>query len=288
MNLSTFCKLARIQHAFMLALATLTAEVIVAGVGGLQLQLALLSLVPPFFIGAASFVLNDYFDVEADKKNKRFERPLVSGKAKKTEALAAAIVLFAVGVASSFFVNSTAFAIAVVFALLAIAYNWKLKDLPLVGNAYIAASMAIALVYGNFVVSSRLTDAVLVISLVAFLAGLAREIVKTVQDMEGDRKARKANTLPFVVGVEKCLALSLAFYALAIALSVSVFFYVKPFAFNFAYLAPVLAADLLFAFAAVLPIKKQSKENFEASRKYSLRALALGLASFLAGTLVKI
>lgn len=288
MNLSTFCKLARIQHAFMLALATLIAEVITAGVAGLKLELALLSLIPPFFIGAASFVLNDYFDVEADKKNKRTERPIVAGKATKKEALQSAIILFVAGIAASSLINSTAFAIAVVFALLAVAYNWKLKDLPLVGNAYIAASMAIALVYGNFVVSSELSNAVAFISLIAFLSGLAREIAKTVQDMEGDRKARKANTLPFVIGVKNSLALSLALYALAIALSISVFFYIEPFAFNLAYLAPVIAADFLFAFAAVLPIKKQSKENFETSRKYSLYALALGLASFLAGMLVKI
>ncbi len=285
-NFKSFCKLSRIEHAFMLALAAVIAQIIALGTASLDSRLMLLSIIPPFFIGAASFILNDYFDVEADKANKRLERPLVNGTVKKQEALAASIILFIVGVIASWFVNFTAFEIAVVFAVLAVAYNYKLKELPLIGNVYIASSMAIALVYGNYVVSQTLSSSILFITLIAFLVGLAREITKTVQDMEGDRKARKARTLPFIIGTKNSLAFSLSLYALSILLSLAVFFYIPPFAYNLAYLAPVLATDLLIAHSAALPIKKQTQKNFEKARKYSLYALFSGLVSFLLGAVI--
>ncbi|MFN7157085.1 MAG: UbiA family prenyltransferase, partial [Erythrobacter cryptus] len=84
-------------------------------------------------------------------------------------------------------------------------------------------------------------------SALAFITGLGREIAKTVQDMEGDRRARKATTLPMLFGVRNSLISAIALYWLAILLSFIPFFSIFPFRGNLTYLLLILVCDTLLA-----------------------------------------
>ena len=81
------------------------------------------------FLEASTFALNDYYDFEIDKKNKRDDRPLVRGDISKNSAIYLFFILFPLGIISSYFVNYTCFIIALITAIFAIFYDVILKKL---------------------------------------------------------------------------------------------------------------------------------------------------------------
>ncbi|MBI4399915.1 UbiA family prenyltransferase [Candidatus Micrarchaeota archaeon] len=278
MKIKDLVDLTRPEHALMLAIAVIIGEIITFQ-GLPPLDLILLSILPPIFIQFGSFSLNDFLDVESDKLNKRLDRPLVRGEIKPETALYVAIISFISGNLFAYFINPTCLLISIVFSILAILYNYKLKDIALLGNAYIASTMAIPFIFGNFVVSKELTTLTIILGAIAFIAGLAREIIKSIQDMEGDIIARKSKTLPVIVGPRNSAYLAILLYIGLIKMSL------VPYLFN--YLSYSILSILLLVLADLLilviciKVLSQTKEAFRFARSYSLIALFLGLLSYL-------
>lgn len=269
-----FWKLTRFEHAVMLAFAVFIAETIALGALPSFTLVIALSLLVPVFSEMGSFALNDYMDMETDRLNKKNDRPLVKGTIKPETALAFAIISLAISTVLAYFVGVLGFIIALAFNLVAILYNWKLKDLPLAGNVYIALTMAIPFVFGSFVVSPVLSPVVVALALLGFVAGLAREIVKSVQDMEGDAKARGSKTLPVVIGRKMALAVSIGLYLSFIPLTA------VPFAMGLEPaplpLAFVGAADALILGICYIIIRSPGR-SFGFARNASLAAFMLGM-----------
>ena len=221
-KLLAYKRLFRIEHAIMLSAAVLLGELISARALSLPLppiDKILFSLAVPFFIEMGSFALNDYWDVKTDTENKRKDRPIASGEISPKSALFASAICYLLGIAAAIPLPTYAFFIAIFFALFSILYNLKLKDVALLGNAYIAASMAIPFVFGNIIVSDMPSLPLLAIADVAFVAGLGREIIKSVEDVEGDVKHRKSGSLPALVGVPNAIFGAQACYAILVPLS---------------------------------------------------------------------
>ncbi len=107
--------------------------------------------------------------------------------------------------------------------MLAISYSYKLKEILLAGNSYIAFSMAIPFIFGNYVESTTLHSSILIISTMIFISGLAREIHGTIRDYYGDIRVRAARTLPTVIGTGVSANVAFALYAVAIAISAYIF-----------------------------------------------------------------
>jgi len=280
-NFRAFARLTRIEHALMLCVAVLAGQVM-ALQGFPGPAFALLSFVPPFMIEVAAFSINDYFDVEVDRRNRRLDRPLVSGEIPKQAALYLSIVAAAVGVGAAWFVNPACFAIALAFALASFLYSFRLKDMGLVGNSYVAGTMAVPFVYGNLSAGPALLESVALLSIIAFLAGLAREVMGAVRDVEGDRERAGAKTFPMLVGSGPALAFAAILYFAAIALSIVPFLAIPGYAGNPAYLLLVGACDAILAWVAV-GMLGGSGEFLERARYLSLFAMALGTLAFLAG-----
>lgn len=280
MDIKELAKLTRFEHALMLAFAVLIAETIVLGSLPPLSMAIVLSLFVPVFSEMGAFALNDYLDIETDRLNKKLERPLVKGTISPAFALYFSIVSLLLSTVMAYFINIIAFAIAVLFNLLAVAYNWKLKDIMLMGNIYIALTMAIPFIFGNFVVSDTLSVLAVVLALLGFIAGLAREIVKSVQDMEGDVKARRSKTLPVVIGKKQSLVVAVVLYLLFIPLTVSPFF----LGLCVSVLPAVLiaAADLTIVLVCYNILAHQA---YKFARNASLLAFALGMAGLFLASL---
>ncbi|MFH1260819.1 MAG: UbiA family prenyltransferase [Candidatus Micrarchaeota archaeon] len=274
-------KLTRFEHAIMLAFAVLIAETVVLGSFPQITLIIILSLLVPMFSEMGSFALNDYLDIETDRLNKKTDRPLVRGTISPRFAFYFAICSIIISIALSYFINVFAFAIAIIFNMLAIAYNWKLKDLPLMGNVYIATTMAIPFIFGNFVVSQLLSPLALILALLGFLAGLAREIIKSVQDMEGDIKARKSKTLPVLIGKCASVKIAIVFYLLFIPLTALPF--VSGLRYDVLPAIFVTAADLIIILICYNLI---SKEDFVFARNTSLVAFVLGMIGLFVAALL--
>src|SRR3989338_4593574 len=264
MQFSDFFKLVRFEHAIMLAIAVFIVETVVLGHIPEFTILILLSLLVPIFSEMGSFALNDYLDVDSDRLNKKTERPLVRGAIKPDFAFKFAWLAFIVSTVLAFFINIPTFVIALMFNAFAILYNYKLKDMPLLGNIYIASTMAIPFIFGNFAVSARLR----VISLVL---------------------ARKAQTLPILIGRKNASIFAVIFYIMFIPLSYTPFLYglkmsAIPMILIFIGNLGILY-NILLVYKAIHESDKSSKQYLKKARNVTLAALFIGLVGYLAAVI---
>ena len=285
-KLTAILKLTRFEHSLMLVVAVVAAELLAKGLP--QVPILLLSLISPVLISMGSFAINDYFDVEVDKLNKKVKRPLVNGALNLRQALYIAIATFVIGVAASAFINLPSFIVALVFAALAFLYSYRLKEMLLVGNVYIAFSMVIPFIYGSYVVGEEtIIGGIVLISVMIFATGLAREINGTVRDFAGDVKARKLRSLPKYIGLKGAAVVSLILYLFAISISIYLFLYVTPFKANLAYAFMVAITDVLLLYVAA-GYAHGKERLYERMRTLSLAAMTLALIAILLAPLISV
>ena len=280
-----FLRLTRIEHSLMLVVAVLAAELIAGGLPGYFILA--MSLVTPIFISMASFAINDYFDLETDRANGHTERPLVAGAISRKSALLITGITLFVGVAASAFINAYAFVIALVFGALAMLYSYRLKDMLLVGNSYIALSMVIPFIYGSFVVSDSMGANIIIVCFIIFLSGLAREIHGMMRDYRGDTRIRHSKNVVYYFGMRRSGLVALLLYLEAVVLSIALFFMYAPFAYNLAYAAPIVIVDTLLLYVgAVMTKKKVGVREFANGRNISLTMMGVALLTFLISAIV--
>jgi len=181
----------------------------------------LLLVLATLLIGAGGYVINDVLDVEIDQINKPAKRVIgrriseVTGNNLHFNLTAAGIVF---GIAFSYLVGNIFLGILFVIIPTALFYySFKYKYLPAIGNLVVSLLAAlVVLIYWLFefyhlksqpelfIDASRsfpqLNRFVLAFALFAFLTTLIREIVKDVQDIEGDTRFG-CRTLPIVLGL---------------------------------------------------------------------------------------
>jgi len=276
-------ELMRLEHGLMLIVAIFIGALI-AGRGLPPADKTLFAFLTALFLQAATFALNDYYDLEVDRLNRRMDRPLVRGDLSPKAALGVYFLLLPAGIITGALVNTTCLIIALLNALLASLYDVKLKEFKIVGNFYIAFAMAIPFLFGATAVSREIPPVIYLLAAVAFLAGAGREIMKDVQDVEGD-KARGTRSFPTYLGSRGACALAALFYLIAVFLSIIPFihqvdedYYRDPF-----YLVAVLVTDAVLIYVAGKLLQKPLSVGLERYRKVTLAALGMGLLAFLIG-----
>jgi geranylgeranylglycerol-phosphate geranylgeranyltransferase len=280
---ASILKLTRAEHSVMLIVALLSAEIISGGLPGLWTLV--LSLATAVFLSMSAFAINDYFDIRVDRANKK-NRPLVTGDLTPGMALFVAASCMLIGIAASIFINAYCIVIAVIFGVLSIMYSYRLKELPLLGNAYVAFAMAIPFIFGNYVVTPLVGAPILLIFSLVFLAGLAREMDGTVRDYSGDLR-RRAVTLPRVIGARNTAFVGFVLYIMAIALSAYLFMHVRPFEGNLVYLGLIAISDIMLLYSGVVYALGMRK-RYDTVRNVSLGGMALALLCILISALVYI
>jgi geranylgeranylglycerol-phosphate geranylgeranyltransferase len=296
-KLKAIWELMRLGHGVMLFIAILIGSLISQKTLFNNLNLPLLNIFLTFFtalfLEASTFALNDYYDLEIDRINKRTDRPLVRGDLSPKTALNIFYLLFPLGLLCSYFVNMTCFLIALITALISVLYDAKMKKIKLIGNFYIAYIMAIPFVFGGATVLGNnafsleaINPVIYVIALIAFLAGAGREIMKDVMDFEGDKR-QGVKSFPRYIGIRASNGIAAIFYLCAIALSFLPFFLVSFGVYyqNIIYFILVFITDtMLLSTCLQLVFKKQPNMKFH--RKYTLVAIFIGLLAFLVGAFI--
>lgn len=228
-----------------------------------------------FLISGAGNVINDYFDIRIDSIN-RPERPIPSGRVKLKEALYFSYILFSLGSLLAISINPICGFIALFNSLLLIFYAKTLKVTPLLGNLSIGYLTGSSFLFGASVFGFEGLEALFVLFLLAALAITAREIVKDIEDMEGD-KMDGADTLPLRVGAKKASYLAVLIGFLAVFLSPLPFLMLV---LGLRYLYLVLLADLGFL-AAIYQLL--ARNNPTKSSKMFKIAMFFALIAFIAG-----
>ncbi len=228
-----------------------------------------------FLISGAGNVINDYFDVKIDSIN-RPERPIPSGRVKLKEALYFSYILFGLGILLAISINLICGFIALLNSLLLILYAKTLKGTPFLGNLSIGYLTGSSFLFGASVFGFEGLEALFLLFLLAALAITAREIVKDIEDMEGD-KMEGADTLPLRIGAKKASYLAVLIGFLAMFLS-PLPYLMSVLGVRYLYL--VLLADLGFL-AAIYQILVRNNPT-KSSKMFKI-AMFFALIAFIAG-----
>jgi len=232
-----------------------------------------------FVITGAGNAINDYFDANIDAVN-RPDRPIPSGRITKNSAFRFSILLFAAGIIISSFIGSDRipFLIAVFNSFLLYFYASFLKRKVFIGNLSVSYLTGSTFLFGGAAYGGKGIQVTIVLFFLSMLATFAREIVKTIEDMEGDRKDG-ASTLPIIIGERPAAYAACIFGLIAVVLSPLPYLMKL---FNEYYLLFVGIADMIFLYAMFMILKKKPK----ASSKYFKVAMFFALLAFIAGSLL--
>ena len=151
-------------------------------------------------ITAAGYVINDYYDVKIDYVNKP-ERVVVGRFLKRRPVIILHATLNTLGVLAGVLVLWQIGAINFFVVGLLWLYSNQLKRLPLLGNLTVALLTGLSV----FVVYVLYRESIFLFATYAFFAffiSLIREIIKDMEDVEGDKKF-DCKTLPIAIGIRK-------------------------------------------------------------------------------------
>jgi len=277
MELKAFIEILRPHNCFIAGLVGILGSVVAIGKFP-EFNLALLIFSVVFLGCGGGDTINDYFDYEIDRIN-RPTRPLPRGAISRKTAFWYAIVLFAVGLVLASRINTNALLLALVAYVTMIVYAWKLKPLPFIGNLAVAFLAGITPIYGAVSVGKIGFAGYLAIC--AFLVNVAREIIKDIEDMEGD-KAEGAKTLPIVWGVKKSAYLASIF---GIATIIASILPVK-LGIGVGYFT-ILLVDFLVLSAIFDILKNPSPKVAGRSQRKLKLAIYLAVFSFLFGSITQ-
>lgn len=154
-------------------------------------------------VTAAGYMINDYYDVKIDYVNRPHEVVIGKGIKRRTIILLHTILNFtAVGL--GFLVSPKIALINFAAAFLLWFYSNKLKREPFIGNFTVAFLTALA-IYLMAIQYQKAELLILTYAIFAFFLNLIREIIKDIEDRQGDRK-HGCRTLPIVIGFRKTKA----------------------------------------------------------------------------------
>lgn len=171
-------------------------------------QISLISLkiltISTLLIAAAGYLINDYYDKEIDFINKAHKQNSLSKKA----LLKGSIILniIALTLSFTFALTHLIFWVFPCSIFLLWLYSFRLKGLPFIGNLSVALlSATVPFIYLSIQdlahAHTSSVDLIIIFSFLAFFSTLARELVKDIEDIEGD-KTQELKTIPILWGIK--------------------------------------------------------------------------------------
>lgn len=211
-------------------------------------------------IAAAGNIINDIYDVAIDKINKP-SMVLIGKKISEKSANTLFMVFNITGVVLGFYLSNVIgkpsfVAIFIITSALLYMYASYLKSVLVIGNIVISLLVALSvLMVGIFdllpaitslnqTTQSTVFSIILDYAMFAFMINLIREIVKDVQDMDGDKNGER-NTIPIAIGKSRTTYLIFALGTLSVLLTI---------AYMYIYLYENQVLMLYFLFLIVAPL----------------------------------
>ncbi len=153
--------------------------------GDYQVYKIILAAFSASFTLSAGNIINDIKDIETDKVSHP-KRPLAAGKITVNQAKVEYILLTVIAILLSVFIKLPALIIVITATVLLFLYSYYFKKVPILGNIIVSLLTGLVFIYGGEAVNNTL--AAIVPAVFAFLINLIREVVKDMQDVEGDLK----------------------------------------------------------------------------------------------------
>lgn len=235
-------------------------------------------------IAAAGYIINDHFDVNTDRKNKPGKN-MLEGMISVRLALRAYYIFNGIAILAGFYLSWMAgsFQLGLIFpAIIGLLwfYSSRYQRMPFWGNLIVAilSAMVLLIVWlfeffmllnnGDEFVSvigqlSAISKYVWAYALFAFLVSLFREILKDIQDMDGDMKMG-FRTLPVLWGINaaRITAGILTLLTIAALIGAQWYLYSKGFTLPFWYLLLAVQSLLLYLLYQLIISRKAEAYGF--------------------------
>lgn len=228
-------------------------------------------------VTAGANAINDSFDIEIDKINKP-DRPLPKGILSQSDAKLMWFLTSVIALFLNIFTNLLSLLIVAFSIVLLYFYSAKLKRTIVVGNFVVGMMTGMAFIYGGVAVGT--IERSIMSALFAFFSNFARELIKDVEDVEGD-KSNNAITLPVKYGIKPALmlatiSLSLLVFSTIYAMIVGIY--------SFAFFS-VLIADLLIVITILSMWQNHSVEKMKIVSNNLKLVMIVGLISIILGSI---
>ena len=272
--MNPYLALTRPGNMILTAIAVIAGSFIAAGpeIMDFQIEVATCCLCSMMLVGGGN-ALNDYNDRETDKENHP-ERPIPSGSISADAASVYAQALLGSGLLILLFGldNKMPFVIALIGIILLIVYENGLKAAGISGNITVGLMSGAVFLFAGMAVNDP--GPTLWMCGLAVLATITREIIKDVQDLEGDRDRR---TLPASIGIENSMRVAILFLLIAIGLSYTAMDQFDGMASN-AYLGGITLANGTMLFG----IYNAKQEDYFGGQKNIKQGMGLAMLAFIA------
>ena len=272
--MNPYLALTRPGNMILTAIAVIAGSFIAAGpeIMDFQIEVAICCVCSMMLVGGGN-ALNDYNDWETDKVNHP-ERPIPSESISADAASVYAQALLGLGLLILLFAldNKMPFVIALIGILLLIAYENGLKAAGISGNITVGLMSGAVFLFAGMAVNEP--GPTLWIFGLAVLATVTREIIKDVQDLEGDGDRR---TLPASIGIENSMRVAILFLLIAIGLSYTAMDQFDGMASN-AYLGGITLANGTMLFG----IYNAKQEDYFGGQKNLKQGMGIAMLAFIA------
>jgi geranylgeranylglycerol-phosphate geranylgeranyltransferase len=226
-------------------------------------------------ISGVGMAINDYVDIDTDTISHP-DRPLPSGEITKEAVLKLSVALFLVSLILTAFVNPICLGIAVLAIVLEVGYAQYLHKSLLGKNIIVSFVVALTFIFGGAAVGHVWARELWILAILTFIANVAREIIKDVEDIAGDQQTTR-KTFPMVFGIKWSNWYASLLLGLVIVLSPT------PFLLGIvgiAYLPLCIVTDIILLYA-ILRISKPTL-----AQKNIRYAMMVALGAFFAGALI--
>jgi len=269
-----YIALTRPGNAILTSIAVIAGAFIAKGpedILNFQTEIAICCVSAMMLVGGGN-ALNDYNDRESDKKNHP-ERPIPSGKISAENALTFAQSLIGLGLVILIFTldNKMPFVIALLGVITLIAYENGLKAAGIAGNIAVGLMSGAVFLYAGMAVNDP-GPTIWMFGL-AILATITREIVKDIQDLEGDKDRF---TLPTRIGIGASLNLATLILLVAIGLSYTAMGQFENMAWN-AYVGGITLANGTMLFG----IYNANQEDYFMGQKNIKQGMGIAMLAFI-------
>lgn len=155
------------------------------------------------FVASAIYIINDYKDIEADKKHPvKCQRPLAAGTVSKGGALAMFFLCLAGGIAIAFFIKPKFLFVLSLYFLLNLAYSFGLKNISILDVLILSIGFVLRVKAGGVINVIPVSQWLMImIFLLAFFMAIAKrrdDILIKAESGQDMRKASKGYNLDFL------------------------------------------------------------------------------------------
>lgn len=197
----------------------------------IRIQESLTTMFACVFVAAGGYVINDIFDIETDNIN-RPDKLILSKHISIKSARIFYIVLTTIGIVSGFFTGIGMGILCIVLSILLYFYSSDLKGEMLQGNLLIALMAGMVVYVASRGVFNVHNTYFAEYATMAFLITMARELIKDIEDMEGDA-AQEHETFPIIKGIRATKILTSVFLLITVLISILLFFQSSEIIFKF-------------------------------------------------------